>query len=102
MATPWNRTLTALAGFAAVPGLLAGQAAVDPSVAPRAAQMALAGQRTLATEMLGQYLATAPDDGRAWLELGRFYILDSRDWHHRRHLGDPPGSFFLDFAATAL
>ncbi len=64
--------------------------------------MASAGQRTNATELLGRYLATAPDDGEAWLELGRFYILDSRDWHQRGHVGEPSAAFFLDFAATAL
>lgn len=85
-----------------MPGLLAAQGALDPSVAPRAAQMAVAGQRTNATELLGRYLATAPDDGEAWLELGRFYILDSREWHARGHDGEPSAAFFLDFAATAL
>ena len=52
--------------------------------------------------MLGRYLATAPDDGAAWLELGRFYLLDSRAWHLEGHAGDPSGSLFLDLAATAL
>lgn len=52
--------------------------------------------------MLGRYLATAPDDGAAWLELGRFYLLDSRAWHEDGHDGDPSGSLFLDLAATAL
>ena len=52
--------------------------------------------------MLGRYLATAPDDGAAWLELGRFYLLDSRDWHRNGHIGDPNGSLFLDLSATAL
>ncbi len=102
MVTPWTRPLLALVGIIAVPGLAAGQAAVDPSVAPRAAQMAVAGQRVDATEMLGRYLATAPDDGGAWLELGQFYILDSREWHRRGHSGEPSSAFFLDFAATAL
>jgi hypothetical protein len=60
------------------------------------------GGRVEATEMLGRYLATAPDDGAAWLELGRFYLLDSRAWHRDGHVGDPPGALFLDLAATAL
>lgn len=102
MVTLWTRPLLALAGILVLPRLVAGQAAVDPSVAPRASQMAVAGQRVAATEMLGRYLATAPDDGSAWLELGRFYILDSREWHLRGHSGEPPSSVFLDFAATAL
>jgi hypothetical protein len=60
------------------------------------------GQRTEATAFLGRYLATAPDDGRAWFELGRFYWMDGHEWHLRGHVGDPPGDLYLDFAATAL
>ena len=41
----------------------------------------------MAIDLLGHYLATAPDDGRAWLQLGRFYLFDARDWH----LARPPG-----------
>jgi hypothetical protein len=93
---------SALVGALLLPGVLVAQAAVDPSVAPRAAAMARAGGRVEATEMLGRYLATAPDDGAAWLELGRFYLLDSRAWHQDGHAGDPTGSLFLDLAATAL
>ena len=92
----------ALLGALLLPTTVVAQAAVDPSVAPRAAAMARAGGRVEATEMLGRYLATAPDDGAAWLELGRFYLLDSRAWHTEGHSGDPSGSLFLDLAATAL
>ena len=56
----------------------------------------------MAIDLLGHYLATAPDDGRAWLQLGRFYLFDSRDWHLHGHRGDPDGLLYLDFAATAL
>lgn len=94
--------LCAFVGALLLPSAVLAQAAVDPSVAPRAAAMARAGGRVEATEMLGRYLATAPDDGAAWLELGRFYLLDSRAWHHDGHAGDPNGSLFLDLAATAL
>lgn len=94
--------LCALAGALLLPSAVLAQAAVDPSVAPRAAAMARDGGRVEATEMLGRYLATAPDDGAAWLELGRFYLLDSRAWHIEGHDGDPTGSLFLDLAATAL
>jgi hypothetical protein len=91
-----------LTGVLLIPGVVVAQAAVDPSVAPRAAAMANSGGRVEATEMLGRYLATAPDDGAAWLELGRFYLLDSREWHQNGHVGDPSGSLFLDLSATAL
>jgi hypothetical protein len=79
-----------------------GQAAIDPNVAPRAAALERSGERQMAIDLLGRYLATAPDDGRAWLQLGRFYLLDARDWHLQGHRGDPDGLLYLDFAATAL
>jgi hypothetical protein len=56
----------------------------------------------MAIDLLGRYLATAPDDGNAWLQLGRFYLFDARDWHLHGHRGDPDGRLYLDFAATAL
>jgi len=56
----------------------------------------------MAIDLLGRYLAMAPDDGRAWLQLGRFYLLDALDWHLQGHRGDPDGLLYLDFAATAF
>ena len=87
---------------AATAGELRAQAAVDPNVAPRAAALERAGERRMAIGLLGRYLATAPDDGRAWFQLGRFYLLDARDWHLQGHRGDPDGLLYLDFAATAF
>jgi hypothetical protein len=78
------------------------QAAIDPNVAPRAAALERSGERQMAIDLLGRYLATAPDDGHAWFQLGRFYLLDARDWHLQGHRGDPDGLLYLDFAATAL
>jgi hypothetical protein len=81
---------------------LHAQGAIDPNVAPRAAALEREGERHMAIDLLGRYLATAPDDGRAWLQLGRFYLSDSRDWHLHGHRGEPNGLLYLDFAATAL
>lgn len=83
-------------------GSATAQAAIDPNVAPRAAALERSGERQMAIDLLGRYLATAPDDGRAWFQLGRFYLLDARDWHLQGHRGDPDGLLYLDFAATAL
>ena len=98
-----------LIGLALAVGLIPGaaasaaaQGAIDPNVAPRAAALEREGERQMAIDLLGHYLATAPDDGRAWLQLGRFYLYDSRDWHLHGHRGDPDGLLYLDFAATAL
>jgi hypothetical protein len=80
----------------------AAQGAIDPNVAPRAAALEREGERPMAIDLLGRYLATAPDDGRAWLQLGRFYLYDARDWHTHGHRREPDGLLYLDFAATAL
>ncbi len=102
MRTAWSPRFLTLLGMVAAPAPALAQAAVDPTVAPRAAALAGAGQRARATEMLGHYLATAPDDGGAWLQLGRFYLMDGREWHLEGHEVESPGPLFLDFAATAL
>jgi hypothetical protein len=81
---------------------VAAQGAIDPNVAPRAAALEREGERQMAIDLLGHYLATAPDDGRAWLQLGRFYLFDARDWHVHGHRGDPDGLLYLEFAATAF
>jgi tetratricopeptide (TPR) repeat protein len=81
---------------------LHAQGAIDPTVANRAAALERQGNRGQATEMLGRYLATAPDDGQAWFELGRFYLMDGRAWHQEGHIGDPDATIYLDFAATAF
>jgi hypothetical protein len=92
------------AGLLALPplGSAAAQGAIDPNVAPRAAALEREGERHMAIDLLGRYLATAPDDGRAWLQLGRFSLYDARDWHVHGHKGEPDGLLYLDFAATAL
>jgi len=99
-----GRPLGVCAALLLVAGVtqLAGQAAIDPNVAPRAAALERSGERQMAIDMLGHYLAVAPDDGRAWLQLGRFYLRDARDWHLQGHRGDPDGLLYLDFAATAF
>ena len=102
-AAPLSRAVpAALVLLCGAAGGLRAQGAVDPNVAPRAATLERQGERPLATELLGRYLATAPDDGRAWLLLGRFYLTDVAQWHARGHTGDPDGSLLLDFAGTAL
>lgn len=100
----WQRRIAVAlaAALSVLPTSLPAQAAVDPDGAPRAAALERAGGRQMAIGLLGRYLATAPDDGRAWFELGRFYLLDARDWHLQGHRGDPDGLLYLDFAATAF
>ncbi|HEX7917954.1 MAG TPA: hypothetical protein VF454_01050 [Gemmatimonadales bacterium] len=83
-------------------GPLAAQGAINPMVAPHAADLARAGERGAAKTYLGQYLARSTDDPKAWLQLGKFYLADAKEWHLRGHIGDPDAAILLDFAATSL
>jgi hypothetical protein len=83
------------------PSALSAQGAVDPRMPVRAAELVRQGERGVATDMLGGYLAVAPDDGHAWLQLGRIYVLGSREWH-LAHSGQPDAPLLLEFAATAF
>ena len=74
-AMPGLRRVVAAALLALVPTGAAAQGAIDPNVAPRAAALEREGERHMAIDLLGRYLATAPDDGRAWLQLGRSTLL---------------------------
>ena len=98
----------ALRGLGALLSLLATAApaaaqggAVDPLMAPRASALIRQGERRVASDMLGRYLAIAQEDGRAWLQMGRIYLLDARDWH-AHHAGEPDATLYLEFAAASL
>lgn len=90
-----------LASALLTPTLLGAQGAVDPRMPVRAAELVRQGERGVAADMLGGYLAVAPDDGHAWLQLGRIYVLGSREWH-LGHAGQPDAALLLEFAATAF
>ena len=83
-------------------GPLAAQGAINPIIAPHAADLARAGEREAAKSYLGQYLSRSTDDPKAWLQLGKIYLDDAREWHLRGHVGEPDASILLDFAATSL
>jgi len=92
--------LCGLALFATLP--LAGQGAVDPNVAPRAASLERAGDWDGAIELLGRYLATAPTDGSAWFQFGRMYLLAARRTHAPDPNGVVTGPEFLELSSIAL
>ncbi|HET7042981.1 MAG TPA: hypothetical protein VFI13_13265 [Gemmatimonadales bacterium] len=83
-------------------GRLTAQGAINPVVAPHAADLARAGERGAAKTYLGQYLSRSSDDAKAWLQLGKLYLDDAREWHLRGHVGDPDAAILLDFAATSF
>ncbi len=91
----------ALAFAAGSPRAAMAQGAIDPRMPARAAALDRQGDRAAATDLLGRYLAVAQDDGLAWLQLGRLYLLDARTWH-RAHAGEPDGALYLEFSATAF
>lgn len=95
-----NRLLLGIC-LSGVPTLLAAQGAIDPRMPVRAAELVRQGERSMATDMLGRYLAVAPDDGHAWLQLGRLYLIEIREWH-ARHQGEPDGALLLDFAQASF
>ena len=84
----------------AVPARAQG-GAIDPQMAPRAAALIRQGERAVATDLLGRYLAIAQEDARAWLQMGRIYLLDARDWH-AHHSGQPDAALYLEFAGASL
>jgi hypothetical protein len=88
--------------LALAPSGVAGQGAVDPNVAPRAAELNRQGERGLGIEMLGRYLAVAQSDGRAWFLLAKFYRMDAADWHRAGHHGDPSADVYLSLASVAI
>jgi hypothetical protein len=94
--------LAAAAACLAPVDALRAQAAVDPAMVPRALTLAREGRRADATTMLGRYLATATADGRAWLTIGRFYLLDVRDWHLGNHEATPGAGLLIDLAGSVL
>lgn len=89
----------ALACAGAVPAW--AQGGIDPRITIRAQALEREGERGLAVDLLGRYLAVSQSDGRAWYQLGRFYLLDAREWH-LHHAGEPDGELLLDFATTAF
>ena len=101
----WSKGLSATtlgAMLVLAPMTVSGQGAVDPNVAPRAAELNRQGERGLGIEMLGRYLAVAQSDGRAWFLLSKFYRMDAGDWHRAGHHGDPSADVFLSLASVAV
>lgn len=94
----------------ALAGVVASASAQTPVVASggggtavqRADALLHDGRRAAATDLLGAYLAEQPNDGRAWLFLGRIYLADAQRWHRDGHIAEPPGSLLLDFAGAAF
>lgn len=108
---PLRRALRAWIPGLALAGLVASSSSAQtPVVAAGNASTAVQradgllrdGRRAAAADLLGAYLAEQPNDGRAWLFLGRIYLADAQRWHRDNHVGDPPGSLLLDFAGAAF
>lgn len=67
----------------------------------RAEALLREGHIEAAELLLNRHVALQPNDGKAWLFLGRIYLGEAHNWHSRGHPGTP-GPIFLDFATQTI
>lgn len=105
-----RHTLAAAAlGLVAWAGALAAQATPiggaasrGASAVQRAEALLREGRRGDAKMFLGEYLALAPTDGRAWFSLGRIHLGDAQRWHRDGHPAEGSGIPVIEFATSAF
>ncbi len=104
-----RRLSTAALGLVVSVGGLAGQAAPvgasarsSASAVQRAESLLAAGLRAEAKMFLGEHLALAPTDGRAWFALGRIHLGDAQRWHRDGHPTESSGVPVVEFATSAF
>lgn len=79
-----------------------GNAALGGSAVARAESLVREGRRGDAKLLLGQHLATAPHDGRAWFALGQIQLGDAQAWHREGHPTEGSGIPLIEFATSAF
>ncbi len=72
-----------------------------PGPIGRAEALLREGRIEEAELLLNRHVALKPNDGKAWLFLGRIYLDEARNWHHTGHPG-ASGPILLDFATQTL
>lgn len=98
-------TLTFAASAAVLPAQttpVGGNAGAIGSAVARAESLVREGRRDDAKLLLGQHLATAPNDGRAWFALGRIQLSDAQSWHREGHPTEASGIPLIEFATSAF
>ncbi len=73
-----------------------------PAAVQQAEALLRDGRGAAAADLLGRYLATNPNDGRAWFALGNIYLSDTGRWHRDGHPAVEPGALLLEFAGAAM
>ena len=81
--------------------LLAQNPPVTPGPIARAEALLRAGRIEDAELLLNKHVASQPNDGKAWLFLGRIYLGAAHDWHLAGHPG-ASGPILLDFATQTI
>ncbi len=79
-----------------------GNAASIGSAVARAESLVREGRRGDAKLLLGQHLATVPNDGRAWFALGQIHLSDAQAWHRDGHPTEGSGIPLIEFATSAF
>jgi hypothetical protein len=79
-----------------------GNAGANATAVLRAEALLREGRRADAKLLLGQHLATAPNDGRAWFALGRIQLGDAQAWHREGHPTEGSGIPLIEFATSAF
>ena len=67
----------------------------------RAEALLRGGRIEEAELLLNRHVASQPNDGKAWLFLGRIYLGAAHDWHTTGHPG-ASGPILLDFATQTI
>jgi hypothetical protein len=78
-----------------------GQNPAPQGPIPRAEALLRDGHIEEAELLLNKHVATQPNDGQAWLFLGRIYLGSARQWHDNGHPG-ASGPILLDFANQTI
>jgi hypothetical protein len=103
--TATRRFAGSVAALLAAFGLVRGAAAQNPVSPPgpiaQAEALLRAGRVEDAELLLNKHVASQPNDGKAWLFLGRIYLGAARDWHTSGHPG-ASGPILLDFATQTI
>ena len=68
---------------------------------PQAEALLRDGRVEEAELLLNKHVAAQPNDGKAWLFLGRIYLGAAHDWHNTGHPG-ASGPILLDFATQTI
>jgi hypothetical protein len=98
----WHRALLiGLLAAGAAQRTVAQEPVAPPGPIARAEALLREGRIEEAEILLNRHVALQPNDGKAWLFLGRIYLDAARNWHNTGHPG-ATGPILLDFATQTI